>query len=432
MLLSRINDCGDTLWVKAYGQTDEAFIDSRLCSIDANYFLNASSYRNYSLNTSAYSLSKCSIESDTLWTKKYAYADSYIHAPKGIIKTPDGGFAIIGGYQDPASYEAQVWLIKTDSMGVLQWQQSYGNPNEVESAEHILPTSDGGYLITAYRYVNNQVRKVWLIKTDSLGGVVWEKTHGNNYSTRANSVVLLNDGYLLSGIQYPDNPNLVKGRAYLLKVNFLGEYQWSKTYGNGSANSAFYKLLLLPDSSLIAGGAGGNFEQTISDVEGWLYKLNLQGDSLWARTYIYDTAAIHDYFWDIVPADAGGFMCVGFADVTGTPDGQDAWVVRTDSLGNPYNVVGCGGVGIAPALPPLPASGFVLAPNPAAAQTTLYLAQATQAARLDVYDMSGKLPKSLTLPDDAAEYHFSVADLPVGMYVCRVGDVGAQKLVVLK
>lgn len=78
------------------------------------------------------------------------------------------------------------------------------------------------------------------------------------------------------------------------------------------------------------------------------------------------------------------------------------------------------------------ASVFSLSPNPATTQATLYIAQPAAGRQLRIYNMSGQQVKHLVLPDYIAQYHFSVAHLPAGVYVCKVGDALGQKLVVGK
>ncbi len=429
MLLSRLNACGDTIWSKNYGQVDEGFIDSRSCLIDEHTFANVATYFNYSISNdhSAYFVAKFNLLGDTIWTKQYAFLPNYIHVPKSIIKTLDGGFAILGFYYPPPSGAAQVWLVKTDSLGVLQWQRSYGNADEVEAGMNLLQTPDGGYIIGAYKYVDNVTSKVWVIKADSLGNLENSFLYGNPYFTRSMSLSAMPDGYLLGGIQYPDNGTFTFGQGYLLKINLDGTEQWHKTY-KGATDMAFYRILPLPDGNIMVGGSGGYTNGSL-DIEGLLYKMTASGDSLWARTYLYDSLAVHDYFFDIAHAPDGGFMCVGFADVSGTPDGQDAWVVRTDSLGNACEVSGCNSVGIAAPPPPNSTTPNIIYPNPASG--VAYATAMPLGSELRLYDLHGVLQFQASIFEASA---ISLPPLASGIYIAHIctpdGNINTQKIVI--
>ena len=76
--------------------------------------------------------------------------------PFALQQTTDGGY-ILGGYsnstisgdktQDPLGGFADNWVIKLDSTGAIQWQNTIGG-NGYEYINAIQQTTDGGYILS--------------------------------------------------------------------------------------------------------------------------------------------------------------------------------------------------------------------------------------------------------------------------------------------
>src|SRR6476646_8120746 len=98
---------------------------------------------------------------------------------QALLKTPDGGYAmtgstIVGGSMD-------VYLVKLDSGGVIQWTRTYGG-SSLEEGFGINICNDGGYIITGYSQSDTDaVTKAILIKTDVSGAIEWSRAYGLNY-----------------------------------------------------------------------------------------------------------------------------------------------------------------------------------------------------------------------------------------------------------
>jgi len=92
-------------------------------------------------------------------------------------------------------------LVKTDSVGNQQWNQTYGIIDEDEAAYSMVQTADGGYALAGYGYssVTNSP-DFWLVKTDSAGNQLWNKTYGGaGYDSAWSMVQTADGGYALAG-----------------------------------------------------------------------------------------------------------------------------------------------------------------------------------------------------------------------------------------
>ena len=116
------------------------------------------------------------------------------------LQTGDGGYILVGWTGPEYNTVDDIFVVKTDSSGAEQWSQTYGDTGQ-ESAGSVIQTSDGGYLIAGYTTSYGAGgQDAWIIKTDSSGIEQWSQTYGDTGQESANSVVQTSDGgYLIAG-----------------------------------------------------------------------------------------------------------------------------------------------------------------------------------------------------------------------------------------
>jgi hypothetical protein len=114
--------------------------------------------------------------------------------------TSDGGYIVVGSTYSFGAGEDDVWLIKTDSKGNEQWDRTFGGEKS-DMAYSIQCTSDGGYIIAGRTdSFGAEVYNAWLIKTDSEGNEQWDQTFEEEAGSALSSVKQTSDnGYVLTG-----------------------------------------------------------------------------------------------------------------------------------------------------------------------------------------------------------------------------------------
>ncbi|GEM_PF-530761 len=420
----RVDACGDSIWTIVSGQPYESFNDGALYyKLGDNFVIFASSHYAHDSGIYSASLVKISLSGEIIWLRNYENSLK-TSGIKDVTQTADGGFAMVGFSQNFPNDYARIWFIKTDSEGNITWQKYYGSNNYSESAEHILQLPDGGYLILGRKnYIPTQFARVWLLRTDEQGNVLWEKLYGNNFYTSGAHIIPINSGYAIVGTQHPGNIWDTSGDAYILKIDTAGIEQWSHAYG-GYFYEQLDKVIQLSDGSFMCMGSNSTMGGGGGSADGWLFKVSAAGDSLWSKTYRYETTYnLPEYFWDFQPAPEGGFMICGSA-LRPAPTNQDAWIIRTDSLGNPcppYN--GCDwAVGVSPP-PPYPIkeeNAVYVYPNPA--QNTLHFTLQNTATppmsgwQIALYNPTGHRVLHNTLSPASATASVEIGHLPVGIY----------------
>ncbi|MFH1320616.1 MAG: hypothetical protein ABII90_08185, partial [Bacteroidota bacterium] len=234
--------CGDTLWKKEYdfsaNGTDDGFSVTQL--YDSTYVICGWVRDSIEKAKDTYLL-KLDKNGNIIWYKPIegGFNDG------GIMHklTYDNSF-IIGGYKfDSAMTASQIFLIKTDSTGNIQWQQEYIDSAYLYSIDK---TRDGGYILSGE--ILNPASNSWdlfLIKTDSIGNLKWEKYYGDNYSQfQGYAVTTIDGGYVMAGRTYDAGGDM---DGYILKTDSLGNVEWEKVYGTNDEFERFKFVRQLPE-----------------------------------------------------------------------------------------------------------------------------------------------------------------------------------------
>jgi hypothetical protein len=154
-----------------------------------------------------------------------------------VLETPDGGYAIIGTSWTSDALPSNFKLIKTNSNGDAQWEKTYGGEGKFFTAESEsgIITKDGGYLLAGVSLEEGQANAwlAWLVKTDSEGKMMWNKTYGEAGSWAFQVIQTKEDGFAFTGI--------LNGRdAWLLKTDLNGNEDWNMTFpGSTFIGSSF-------------------------------------------------------------------------------------------------------------------------------------------------------------------------------------------------
>jgi len=136
--------------------------------------------------------------SSTMWSQTYGGTSS--DSAEAMVQTSDGGYALAGYTTSFGAGSYDFWLVKTDEYGDMEWNQTYGGA-DIEHAYSLVETSDGGFALAGYSSsLIDEKSDFWLVKTDSQGSMEWNQTYGGTDVEVANSLVETSDGgFALAG-----------------------------------------------------------------------------------------------------------------------------------------------------------------------------------------------------------------------------------------
>jgi len=247
----------------------------------------------------------------------FNYVDDAGHS---ILQTADSGYVILGSTGNNVS------LIKTDYKGIEQWNHNYGG-SEIDYARHILQTSDGGYIISgtteSYGHGGSDI---WLIKTDPTGFMEWDAYFGGVNTDQGRSIQQMTDGgYIIIGNS--DFSGDGNQDIWLIRINSQGDSLWTKTFG-GSGLELGADVQILEDGGFILLGSTESFGNGSSDI--WLIKTDSQGDTTWTKTFGDNSS---DYGKSILKTPDDGYIIRGVTESFGYGN-TTLVLIKIDSTGN--------------------------------------------------------------------------------------------------
>ena len=379
--LIKTDPLGDTMWTRTYGGSGYDYGECIQQTQDGGYIISGWT-DSFGAGRSDVYLVKTDSMGDTVWTRTYGGSDD--DRSYSVQQTHDGGYIIGGWTQSFGAGSYDVYLIKTDSLGDTVWTKTYGG-SEPDYGRCVQQTHDGGFIATASTYsFGAGVYDVYLIKTDPLGDTMWTRTYGGSDNDGGYSVQQTQDsGYIVAGWTYSFGSGSYD--VYLIKTDSLGDILWTRTYGGGSGDGGF-SVQQTQDGGFIIAGRTYSFGAGWCDV--YLIKTNSLGDSLWTRTY---GGGDNDYGECTQQTQDGGYIIAGWRLYLGG-NVSDVYLIKTDENGlvgitedqeNRRSKIENRGL-------------LQNHPNPFQRSTLIsYSLPAPAQVTLDIYDISGRLVETL-------------------------------------
>ena len=255
------------------------------------------------------------------WTKTFAgWGTAYGEC---VQQTADDGY-IVAGVTDSSDgpLRMAILLAKVDSLGATEWQRIIRAGGTIE-ANSVVQTADGGYALTGMATLKDGAPgRVYLVKTDAQGELLWWRAVNNIAFARGYSLEQMDDrGFAIiaqwpvrdSGLllyrtdslgncqwwrQYPvaypscmpcpvclrrtSDRGFIIGARTLLKVDSLGNQEWHKSFEDiAGVNS----VLQMPDGGYVAAGPTQTYSNTYLD------EVDSLGNREWGQWYPDDTYA---------------------------------------------------------------------------------------------------------------------------------------------
>ncbi len=319
------------------------------------------------------------------------YGGSKNDVAQSVVKTIDGGYAVLGHSQsnngdlkDKTNESFDFWVMKFTANNSLLWSKTFGG-TEDDRGNDIIQTADGGFAILGFTQSsngdviqNNGSKDFWIAKLTRTGTLTWQKSFGFSGSDYGTSLIQTNDnGYLLTGVidvtasggegNSRTSQRHAGGDVWAVKLSAVGNFEWSKYFGGSFTDTAFGVEKTADNGFIIVGSSDSN-DVDISDNKGsydfWVLKISSSGTLLWEKSF---GGTEIDEARAITSTTDGNFIIVGDTrssnvNVSNNNGAADLWMLKISPEGNLLweKTIGATGFDVARSVSKSQDNGFVI------------------------------------------------------------------------
>lgn len=466
----KMNENGGLEWQKSYGGLKDDYLQSVSLTNDGGFILAGTSNssiggdkRDSDKGETDFWIIKLDAKGNETWQRTIGGSgQEKLHS---IRPTKDGGYIIGGtsnskktpkdkkgkedelGKKEDSRGNLDYWIIKTNSLGDIEWQKTFGGIyiDELQSVEQ---TKDGGYIIGGYSNSITSGEKIengygdndfWIIKTNSKGEIIWQKTIGGNKDDSLYSLVQTEDGgFVLGGSSNSDatnSKNKANGKGtdfWIVKLDEIGTIIWQETYDFGKLD-VLTSIVDNKDGTYLIGGYAQSEKSKIQnsgvlskiggDKEGIndyvALKINNKGEELWSKTVGSkgDEALIK-----LFETRDGGYLFAGTSDGEASRDkgkaigNNDFWIVKLKDKTKKEKIK-------------IDVEAY---PNPAENYTNALVNYDYSSGWATLYDLNGRQLQKIELHGEHT-IPIQLGNIPQGVYIVNIktdnGEENALKII---
>lgn len=305
ILVIKLSQTGEVLWQNLYYKEMINYGVAIFQTPDNGYILFGNTISDKSKKSHIFIL-KLNWEGLVLWDKIIEKElDELIYAVK---PTKDRGFILCGQTESDLNQSEDAFLTKMDPSGNIEWEKKYSKPGS-DLAKDCIQTEDNGYICIGSSLNTNGRLQIYIIKTDSFGNLLWQKTFGKNGNFIGNSVVETQDKGLLM-LAETDSFSSNEG-IYLQKLDSFGQTLWEKYY-EGSKSTIGYSIEKTNSGYFMITGATNVTIDDLLDFSGnadaYFLFVDSYGNKVWDKILTGDQ---HDLLIKIIRTSDLGFIACG-------------------------------------------------------------------------------------------------------------------------
>ncbi|WP_337968715.1 T9SS type A sorting domain-containing protein [uncultured Flavobacterium sp.] len=342
------------------------------------------------------------------------------------------------------------WVVKLDKQGVIEWQKTYGG-EYADILRSMEQTTDNGFILAGYstssrsgdKTENNKgTGDVWVIKINDVGVIEWQNSYGADGDDQPYVIHQTSDGgYIVGANSNSTNPLTSLGGIvgngtdyWIFKLDEEGAVVWSKTYDFGKVD-ILTSLVENKDHTYLIGGYAqserrvpregvvGKLANVVAKEKDGIndyiaLKIDEKGEELWNKTV---GSAGEDILRKLIETRDGGYLMAGTSNSGASKDknsnigGNDFWVVKLKDKTKIEKV----------------RSSLEAIPNPVSTYTNIIIGYDFTSGTVSVVDMTGRTLQNFSISSRTVPVDLSV--YAEGIYIINVKtDVKTESVKVIK
>ncbi len=259
--------------------------------------------------------------SDIIWSRDFGGNGE--ETGNMVRPCSDGGYIVAGSSRSGGGSQ-DFYLVKTNSQGDKLWERTFGGAGE-EQAKWVEQSTDGGYVLAgSIKAVDSGILSIYIIKTDPTGKIVWDKTLGETRSAEALAMHKNWDGsFVVTG--YMQSVSGIP-QAYLMKIDNAGKVKWENSFASANIEK-LQGIYQSSDGGYILTGYSQAPASNRRDL--LLMKTDVNGDLKWRKSFANNNLQGGQ---SVIPTADGGFLIAGYRSQAGS-SGNGIYLLKTDGNG---------------------------------------------------------------------------------------------------
>ena len=322
--LLKIDELGNEVWNRSYSEINGShWGNSVFQTIDGGYIIGGA--QNTIIKTDSIGLLQ--------WYYTLPYSNS--HYVEDVIQTFAGDYIVVGGVGgDPSTsghnQRGQAFILRMFEGGGIQWVKRYGISNTPnDSFLGVVQADDGGFVLAGEKLQDRNFEfydHFWIVKTDGNGDMEWSHELGGNLWDEALDIVKLSDdSYIITGKKSLSSTNL---NMWVMRISSDGTILWQADHGNSNYDTG--TSLTVSENEEIIAVVGYTRNSSTSPFKYRIWGVDVAtGQVIWNKIHGGNS---DDKALGVVDSYDQGFSIVGSSYSFGSD--RVTWLVKTDSLGN--------------------------------------------------------------------------------------------------
>ncbi|WP_332448713.1 SdrD B-like domain-containing protein [Methanoculleus sp.] len=271
----KTDPAGGEIWNRTYGGPDVNASANAVTGTDDGGYVFAGTTASWGENESAAWVVRLNGTGEEVWSRTFGETGN--NRANAVTRLPGGGFVVAGSTESAGAGTADIWVVRLDESGDEVWNRTFGSPDD-DTGREVITTSDGNLLVAGTfteRPDNTTVdTDVLLLKLTPDGEVVWNWIYGDfGVNESANAVIETADGgYLVAGETGFSGVNDTD--AWLVATDAEGAVAWSKTFGGENPGAAAASVIeIAPGNYLFAGTFNATQREGPVNLDAWTVRL---------------------------------------------------------------------------------------------------------------------------------------------------------------
>ena len=325
-LVAKVDANGDFVWAKAFRNSPSSpelsyFAFSSIITTQDSSCLLSGHFHNLQSEKDEGVCIKMTSEGDTLWTTTLVAEDNLVL--NSVCQTSDSGYVVTGNvnwYESRGSIK-KLFVAKLSREGILEWSKEYTISGNRINGYKIIQTGDGNLIITGN--IVGYYNKSFLLKMTATGAVLWAKEYGLDSvyeNVDFQDMIETDSGFVIH--------SFVNGYAALIKTDTAGTVVWEKSYNIPSMPPSVWAPGL--KMNLCQLNNGGFAFVTFNSFDGGIVKTDSSGNP----AFFYHIILIPI---DVYETNSKELFITGGGPLIGAkgiyPDPPEIGIIQVDSAG---------------------------------------------------------------------------------------------------